>query len=131
MLESELKKRVKVWFNRITKGRIFENPVGLAFVGKLINQRGSKFTIEGRKVSMGFGKNTSDLIGIKPIVIRDHHVGRTIGQFVAIETKKPGWSYRGTPHEDGQMKFIEAIRKAGGCAGFVQSEEDLENLLRS
>lgn len=62
---------------------------------------------------------SSDLIGLRPVRILPQHVGQVIGQFVARETKKPGWTYSGTDHEIAQLRFMEIVIAHGGDACFT------------
>lgn len=68
---------------------------------------------------------SSDLIGIKCVTIRPEHVGQIIGQFVAYETKRAGWSYRGTEHEQAQLNFINLVVSMGGFGKFINNAGDL------
>jgi hypothetical protein len=61
---------------------------------------------------------SSDLIAIIPRLITPELVGSTIGQFVAIETKKPGWKYAGNEHEVAQMAWLQLIAGKGGVSMF-------------
>jgi len=62
---------------------------------------------------------SSDLIGITPVVVTQAMVGSTVGVFISIECKKPGWKYTGTDHEQAQLKWIEIVVGAGGYGHFT------------
>lgn len=62
---------------------------------------------------------SSDLIGVRPVLIEAKHVGGIIGQFVARECKHESWTYKGDAHELAQLNFINFICAKGGDAKFA------------
>jgi len=63
---------------------------------------------------------SSDLIGIRPILITQEMVGQTIGQFVAVECKREGWKQTpGDKRAAAQQTFMNLVKAKGGCAMFA------------
>jgi hypothetical protein len=98
------------------------------------NNVGALLDKNGRMVRFGLANDSKrrneiiksgDLIGVDPVLITSAHVGRTIGQFVSYEIKKPGWTYSGTPHEAAQLAWIQLVISAGGRAKFITHEGEL------
>lgn len=99
-------KGVHLWRNNVGVAMMDDNtPVryGLANDSKALNQR----------------LKSSDLIGIRPVRITQDMVGTLIGQFVAREVKHAGWTYKGTPRELAQARFLNLILSIGGDARFA------------
>lgn len=98
------------------------------------NNVGALKAEDGRMVRFGLANDSKrrnevlksgDLIGIDPLLITPAHIGRTIGQFVSVECKAPGWRYSGTPRETAQLAWIQLVIAAGGRAKFVTNEGEL------
>lgn len=102
--------------------RLFRNNVGV-----LKDERGVpvRYGICNDSPAMNKRIKSSDLIGIRPVVITPDMVGSTIGQFVAREVKKAGWKYKGTEHEEAQLAFGTLIIGLGGDFRFWSGEGEL------
>ncbi len=94
------------------------------------NNRGAFYDDTDRFIRFGLGNESSaqnnrlkshDLIGIRPILIEQHHVGHIIGQFLSREIKKASWKYTSTPDEVAQLAWAELITSLGGDACFAHN----------
>ena len=102
--------------------RLFRNHCG-AFTDE--NGRVVRYGIANDSPAMNKRIKSSDLIGIRPVVITPDMVGSTIGQFVAREVKKAGWKYKGTEHEEAQLAFGTLVIGLGGDFRFWSGEGEL------
>lgn len=91
------------------------------------NNVGAYKTDDGRFIRYGVGESGgSDLICCAPVVVTAEMVGKTIGVFTAVEVK----TKTGKPSEK-QIKFIEAIKRAGGFAGVARSASDALEIIKN
>jgi len=104
------------------------------------NNSGALKDINGRLVRFGLGNvskphndvwKSPDLIGITPMRIEQHHVGRVIGVFTGVEVKQEDWAYKGDKHETAQYNCLVNIGRLGGIGMFAQSEGEYRNVIRS
>lgn len=102
------------------------------------NNNGGCTDQTGRLVRFGLGNESpalsarwksSDLIGILPLSVQPSHVGRTLGVFLAVETKKPGWHLTpGDKRGQSQAAFLQSVRGFGGVGGFCCGPDDFAKL---
>ncbi|NTI22350.1 hypothetical protein G6M87_10825 [Rhizobium rhizogenes] len=85
----------------------------------------------GRMIRYGLGNDSkklnnvwksSDLIGVTPVVVQPHHVGKTIGVFTAVEVKHPGWKLPENDRDRAQEAFLVSVCQHGGLGMFVTHE---------
>lgn len=86
-------------------------------VGRLLDQR-------GQMVTFGLCPGSSDLIGLRSVVITPEMVGQRVAVFCAIEVK----SERGRVRAE-QEAFLNHIKAMGGRAGIARSISDAEGIL--
>lgn len=83
-----------------------------------IKQRVVRYGLANDSEKLNAVVKSSDLIGVVPRLITPQMVGTTIGQFLAVECKRPGWKYSGKGREVQQQSFLTAVLKKGGFAQF-------------
>lgn len=71
---------------------------------------------------------SSDLIGIWNLPTNQGDPSG-IGVFIAVEVKKEGWKYTGTPREVAQLAFIDLVKSKGGVAGFASNVDEFLRLI--
>jgi hypothetical protein len=102
-----------------TRGaRLWRNNLGAAYM-----QDGSflRYGLANDSKNLNDVLKSSDLIGIKPVVITQAHVGKTLGVFIAREIKRKEWKFSNSPREKAQLNFITLINSLGGDACFTNS----------
>lgn len=90
-------------------------------VGATVDDRGNhiRYGLANESAQVNARIKSSDLVGIKPVLIGPQHLGRTLGQFCCREVKRGDWRYSGTQREVAQLAWINLILSLGGDAGFA------------
>jgi len=97
--------------------RLWRNNVGVA-----LRKDGTpvRYGLANTSKAMNSNLKSSDLIGIRPVLITPDMVGKTIGQFIAIEAKASNINL--TKKLSGRMiaqnRFLDLIKRLGGYAEF-------------
>jgi hypothetical protein len=98
------------------------------------NNVGVAFKENGAPVRFGLGNESkrindkvtsSDLIGSTTVLVTPEMVGSYVGVFTAIEVKKQGWSFKGTPREIRQKNFHDIVKARFGIAQFATGPMDI------
>lgn len=84
------------------------------------NQVGTYKLPDGRFLSSGLCKGSSDLIGWRTVTITPDMVGQHLAQFVAVECKAENG--RLSPEQE---NFLRVVRDAGGHAVMAKSPSDI------
>lgn len=113
MREKKIQAKIQVELSKLGC-RMFRNQIG---VYKLQ---------DGRVISSGLCKGSSDLIGITPYVIKPDDVGRAIGIFTAIEVKTRKGKVRAL-----QEKFVAFVRSMGGIGIIGRDCEETIEIIKS
>jgi hypothetical protein len=106
MKESELGKNIQIILSA-HGARMFRNNIGT------LQDKNGKY------VSYGLCRGSSDYIGFVTREVRQEDVGKRLAVFCAIEVKTP--IGRATQE---QIDFISAVKKAGGIAQIVHSIDE-------
>lgn len=111
MSERKIQNDIRLALGRVPGLVLWRNQVGVA-------------VHNGRTVTYGLCRGSSDLIGIRVVAITPEHVGTTIGQFVAIEIKTPNG--RLSPE---QAMYMSLVNSRGGLAIVARSAEEAADLI--
>ncbi len=127
MDEASLQNHIRLAISQQAQGVVWRNNVGAC---KDQSGRMIRYGLCNDSKQLNEEIKSSDLIGITPIVIMPHHVGRRIGVFTAIEVKDPQLKLSYVDKRvKAQQKYIDIVRNLGGFAGFAQSVDDIWGIL--
>ena len=88
------------------------------------NNTGALVDQQGRFVRFGLCKGSSDLIGLRSVVVTPEMVGQRIAQFVALEIKAP----QGVVSPE-QQAFLRLVQQLGGLAAVCRSIQQAQVVL--
>lgn len=126
MSEMDIKADIRLAVTRYApRTRLFNNPVGEGWVGKVVQKDGALLTlVRARHVTFGLFPGSSDLIGWTSVTITPEMVGKTVAVFTAPEVK-----FGRNGAQTNQTTWIDNVRAAGGLADAVRSPEDVLRLV--
>lgn len=108
--------------------RLFRNNVGVL---KNEDGRPVRYGLANDSKALNKRLKSSDLIGWRRLAIGPEHVGSVVAQFVALECKAPGWTYRGDEHEEAQQRFLALAAVDGAYARFATGAAQLDGIVNS
>ncbi len=128
--ETPLMKELQIAASRLG-ARLFRQNTGMGWIGKAIHFKIAKkitvgpgdVLIKGARAFHAGFEGLSDLGGWTPVQITQDMVGETLAVYTQAEVKD------GAQPSDEQLKWIAAVNRAGGIAGIVHNEGELQALL--
>jgi len=126
--ETVVQQRTRLAFAKI--GPLFRNNSGACFddTGRLI-----RYGLGNDSAQLNATIKSSDLIGITPVTawLASANAWVRLGVFTALEVKPSNWTHK--PNDEranAQAKFHAIVHEAGGFAGFVTDEKDIQSIIR-
>ena len=119
MIETDIQAQVRLAATKLG-WRVWRNNVGV-----LMDKRGIpiRYGLANDSKKMNEEIKSADLIGVRPVLILPEHVGHTIGQFVSLECKRPGWKFKGNDErEQAQLRWANLVNGFGGYAVFTTGD---------
>ncbi len=98
--------------------KLFRNNVGAL---KDTTGRVVRYGLANDSQAINEAIKSADLVGFRPLVITQAHVGHMLAQFVSRECKEAGWQYTGTEREVAQTNWANMVNAAGGDAAFASN----------
>lgn len=106
--------------------RLFRNNTGMGWAGKLLKRDGNLVILsDARPLHAGLIEGSSDIVGWKSVNITPDMVGKRVAIFTAIEVK----TGKGKTSPN-QLRFLEAVKVAGGIAGIVRNTDEAQELVK-
>lgn len=103
---------------------LWRNNVGQGWAGDATRlPDGSVLIRNPRPLHAGLCVGSSDLIGLRPLLIGAEHIGSIVAQFTGIEVKTARGRVSGK-----QRTFLDFVARRGGLAVVARSAEDLKGL---
>jgi hypothetical protein len=102
--------------------RLFRNNVGVLMDA---TRRPVRFGLANESKQMNEVLKSADLIGWRPLLIEQRHVGQCLAQFVSREAKEVGWRYTASGREQAQLAWAQLVTAGGGDAAFCTGEGTL------
>ena len=102
--------------------------LGAAGCALFRNLVGTFRTHAGDPVRCGLGPGSSDLVGWTRVTVTPAMVGRPLAVFTAVEVKVPG-AHTAPDRLAAQTRFIDAVLRDGGLAGFADSPDAAQRII--
>lgn len=139
-MASEAHVQRTVWMalagRKSTRATLFRSNSGKAYLsggGRVVfDVQGTAHVPCARPIALGLAlvsgdtvPGLADLTGWTDVVITPDMVGRRVPVFTVVETKATG----GGRKRDNQINFVQQVQKAGGIAGFAESDTQAHEII--
>jgi hypothetical protein len=126
MSEAALMRKVQVALTD-KDTRLFRNNVGSAWRGRVVHNRDGSITIhKPQLVHFGLCPGSSDLIGLRRVVITPDMLDQEVALFIAAEVKL---TQRPSDRTNEQLAFVEMVLSLGGRAGFASDIDGARSIV--
>ena len=128
MTEAQLKADIRIALGQVGHARLFNNPVGEAWLGKVIARDAATVTlVRPMRVTYGLMVGSGDVVGWTSVTITPGMVGCLAAIFTSGEIKTPD----APPPRENQDHWRRTVREAGGFSAIVRSVDDALRLVRA
>lgn len=133
--ETNIVRRIMLKIGSIPNIRVFRNNTGSAWIGASVKfnkkqtvlvEAGDVLIKSARFFTAGLCVGSSDLIGVKSVIITPEMIGQKVAIFTAVEVKTA--TGKASPE---QVNFINMINELGGIAFIARNEDEALNFINA